>query len=139
MVMMYSDFYNSATRANCIGSATAPLYAQQFQPTGTRWCSSNNKHGYLDPQIFTDSNGSNYLLFSEQWGCSSTGSGCNSILWIQPLSADDLSWVGSPYQLLTYSQAATIKHNTTRLSVTTTSALLLLSIATAAAAKRGAV
>jgi hypothetical protein len=110
--MYFSENFGNTGVANCIGQATAPTFSMTFSMQSARWCGGMN-HGLLDPQIFTDTNGSNYLLYSEQWGCNGLGQGCNSKIWMQPLSANGLSFVGSAFMILSYADAETIPGNTT--------------------------
>jgi hypothetical protein len=113
MVMYYSENFNGA-HANCIGLATAPIYSN-FTASSSQWC--DGPYGMLDPQIFTDTTDGtgNYLLWSEQWGCNSngTGTGCNSQLMMQPLTSNGLGFNGGSYLLLSHAAAEMIQGNTT--------------------------
>jgi hypothetical protein len=70
-------------------------------------------HGFLDPQIFQDkTTGDVWLLFSDQAfsGTTPCGDGPDSSLWMVQLNSTGLSVTGSPIELLTWSQASSIKN-----------------------------
>jgi hypothetical protein len=82
-----------ATSSNPAGPfttiATAPLVAQTSQG------------GAIDPSVFTASDGSQYLL----WKNDGNALGTTTFIYIQRLSADGLSLVGSPRALIANDQA----------------------------------
>jgi len=104
-VMAYSEFYgaNEPGQSNCIGWATAPILGAHFTSVHQKpFCSSVAGHGFLDPSIFTDSTGTLYLLFSEEWGTGSLST--DSTLWIAPLASNGLSVTNLPTMLLQMAQ-----------------------------------
>jgi len=105
----YLMFYvgvRSGGKQPCIRSAKSSD-GINFKEAGLTLCSpAPMTNGYYDPSIFIDTNGDIYLLFSEEWsGC---GGGPDSKLWIQQLSSNGLSLVGSATELFDWSQAIQI-------------------------------
>ena len=110
-VMVYSEWYGggAGTRANCIGWATAPTFSQTFTAGTIRYCSSLTNHGFFDTYLFVNPVGAaQYLLWSEEW----PGAG-NSEMWIQPLSSDGLTPIGTAEPLLTFDEAVQIENYST--------------------------
>jgi Glycosyl hydrolases family 43 len=107
-LMMYSEYFDNLSRANCIGEATS-TDGLNFTPTSFYLCSPDYTHGYLDPSLFVDLNGNIYFTFSEQWNSCGGPSGGGSQLWVWQLNSNGTSPVGSPTLLLTWAQATQVK------------------------------
>ena len=94
----------SAGGGNCLGMATSSD-GLTFAPVNSfELCVSSG--GLFDPQFFVNPNdGTVWLYYSDEDGA---GSGD---IEAQELSADGMSFVGSPTTLLSYSQVSSLNHN----------------------------
>jgi len=96
----YNLYYTAWSRANgrqAIGVATASSPTSPFVPVGTApLVAQYDKGGAIDPSVFTDASGAQYLL----WKNDGNAIGQDTNLYIQQLAPDGLSLVGSPAALI---------------------------------------
>jgi hypothetical protein len=95
---------------NCIGLATSLVPGGPFAETSrgnfrNGWCPTNPNVALVDPYLFTDRDGTNWMYFSRQdlSGPSSTPTGD---LYVVELTDTGMSRVGSPRRLVTYADVA---------------------------------
>jgi hypothetical protein len=95
--VLYYTAWSAATDRQAIGVATAPGPAGPFTPAGTApLVSQANLGGAIDPSVFTDADGTHYLL----WKNDGNSVGADTFLYAQRLSSDGLSLVGPPAPLI---------------------------------------
>jgi beta-xylosidase len=82
----------------CIGSATAFSAVGPFTPSQTPFICQSNQGGSIDPRVFTDSDGTNWMLFKSDQNIG--GASVPTRIWSQPLAPDGLSLTGVPVDIL---------------------------------------
>ena len=101
----YNLYYTAWSRASgrqAIGVATATNPAGPFTPAGTApLVSQASQGGAIDPSVFTDAAGAQYLL----WKNDGNAIGQDTWIYIQRLSDNGLSLIGAPTQLIKQDQA----------------------------------
>lgn len=101
----YNLYYTAWSRTSgrqAIGVATASSPAGPFTPVGTApLVSQSSQGGAIDPSVFTDSAGVQYLL----WKNDGNAVGQDTWIYLQRLAADGRGLVGSPVQLIRQDQA----------------------------------
>jgi hypothetical protein len=96
----YVLFYTAKERtstAQCIGVATSSSPAGPFvDPSQEPFVCQGALGGSIDPSVFTDGDGTRYLLWKNDGNC------CNqpTLLWSAPLGADAASLAAAPVALL---------------------------------------
>jgi len=99
---LYYTAWSRTTDRQAIGVATASGPAGPFTPVGSApLVAQFDRGGSIDPSVFTDSTGTQYLL----WKNDGNAIGQDTYLYIQRLSADGLSLVGTPAPLIHQDQA----------------------------------
>jgi hypothetical protein len=94
---LYYTAWSASTGRQAIGVATATTPAGPFAPAGSApLVSQVSQGGAIDPSVFTDASGAQYLL----WKNDGNAIGQVTNLYIQRLSADGLSLVGSATPLI---------------------------------------
>ena len=95
--VMYFVAEDSASHKQCIGVATAAKVLGPYLPASDApVVCPISEGGAIDPQLFTDTDGTRYLVFKTDGNC------CALDTWIElaPLSADGKSIVGAPTRLI---------------------------------------
>ncbi len=95
--VMYFVSRDTASDKQCVGLATSdkpdgPFKAQDDKP----FICQTDQGGTIDPASFVDSDGSRYVLFKNDGNCC----GIPTRLYIQKVSADDLTLEGQPTALI---------------------------------------
>jgi hypothetical protein len=102
--VLYYTVTQTSTGRQCISVATAPSPAGPFRDTssGPMVCQLS-RGGSIDPYVFTDSNGSSYLL----WKSDDNALGRPTSLWGRALASSGVgfAWFSSPVRLLTQTAA----------------------------------
>jgi hypothetical protein len=96
--VLYFDSISTTTGKQCIGLATAAGPVGPFAPSTTPLSCQPELGGDIDPRVFTDTNGTNWMLWKSDQNAG--GTTLPTMLWSQPLSADGLSLVGHPTELM---------------------------------------
>ena len=100
--VLYYTAWHRATGRQVIGVATATSPAGPFVPSGSGpLLTQIELGGSIDPSVFTDASGTRYLL----WKNDGNAIGRDTNIYIQPLSGDGLSLLGSPVTLIRQDQA----------------------------------
>jgi Glycosyl hydrolases family 43 len=84
----------------CIGTSTSASPAGPYVPSEELLICQMDRGGSIDPMVFTDTDGSNYLY----WKSDDNSIGKPSTLWVQQLGADDVTLLGTPVPLLNQDQ-----------------------------------
>ena len=95
--VMYFVAEDSASHKQCIGVATAAKVLGPYLPASDApVVCPISEGGAIDPQLFTDTDGTRYLVFKTDGNC------CALDTWIElaQLSADGKSTVGTPTRLI---------------------------------------
>lgn len=95
--VMYYTARDNAANTQCIGRATSTSAAGPFTDTSTSpFVCQPSLGGTIDAQPFTDSDGTMYLLYKNDGNSIGIASG----IWIQEMSADGSSLLGTATQLV---------------------------------------
>jgi hypothetical protein len=95
--VLYYTAWSVATGRQAIGAATAASPAGPFTPSGAApLVSQFGQGGAIDPSVFTDASGAQYLL----WKNDGNAVGQVTTVYIQRLSANGLALVGTPAALI---------------------------------------
>jgi hypothetical protein len=82
----------------CIGSSTANSAVGPFTPSQRAFICQADQGGSIDPRVFTDDDGTNWMLFKSDQNIG--GAPVPTRIWSQPLAADGLSLTGVPVDIL---------------------------------------
>ncbi len=82
----------------CIGSATSFSPTGPFTPSEKPFICQSSQGGSIDPRVFTDDDGTNWMLFKSDQNIG--GATVPTRIWSQPLAADGLSLTGVPVDIL---------------------------------------
>jgi hypothetical protein len=90
--VLYFTARDVTTDKQCIGLATSVSPVGPFSPSATPLICQVELGGDIDPRVFTDTDGTNWL----QWKSDQNAGGTTvpTMLWSQPLSADGLALTG---------------------------------------------
>jgi GH43 family beta-xylosidase len=100
----YNLYYTAWSRngRQAIGVATSASPAGPFTPAGTApLVTQYDKGGAIDPSVFTDAGGAQYLL----WKNDGNAVGQDTTVYIQQLASDGLGFVGTPAALIRQDRA----------------------------------
>jgi arabinan endo-1,5-alpha-L-arabinosidase len=95
-LLLYSATTASTGRM-CVGAATATAVTGPYQPAGDAplVCVTEDG-GDIDPQVFTDTDGTGYLLYKSD----GSKTGAPAAIWLQKTSPDGLASAGQRVELL---------------------------------------
>jgi hypothetical protein len=88
----------SSPTMQCIGVAVGSSPTGPFVPTATPFICPITQGGAIDPRVFTDASGTNWMLWKSDQNIG--GASTPTKLWSQPLAADGLSLTGPPALLM---------------------------------------
>lgn len=94
--VMYFAAKSKETQKRKIGFATSKSPKGPFKVSNQWIVSADEKGGLIDPEYFKDNDGKSYILYKSD----GNSEGKVSEIWLQELSDDGLSIVGSPVSLL---------------------------------------
>ncbi|MHB1710192.1 MAG: glycoside hydrolase family 43 protein [Acidimicrobiales bacterium] len=84
----------SSPAMECIGAATGSSPAGPFTPLGTPYICQTSQGGSIDPRVFTDSNGKNWMIWKSDQNIG--GSSKPTAIWSASLSANGLHFTSTP-------------------------------------------
>ncbi len=96
--VLYFTAILKGTGEECIGDAVSPSPTGPFTPESTPFICQQAMGGSIDPRVFTDTDGTNWMLWKSDQNYG--GRTVPTILWSQRLTADGLGLVGSPADLM---------------------------------------
>jgi beta-xylosidase len=82
----------------CIGAATGSSPVGPFTPSSTPFICQTDQGGTIDPRVFTDSNGTRWMLFKSDQNIG--GADTPTKMWSQRLTPDGLGLLGQPSELM---------------------------------------
>jgi Glycosyl hydrolases family 43 len=88
----------SSPPMQCIGAATGSSPDGTFTARSTPFICQTDQGGTIDPRVFTDNDGTNWMLFKSDQNIG--GASTPTKMWSQPLTADGLGLVGRPFELM---------------------------------------
>ncbi|MBF6555652.1 MAG: family 43 glycosylhydrolase [Acidimicrobiales bacterium] len=88
----------SSPPMQCIGDAIGRAADGPFTPFRTPFICQTDQGGSIDPRVFTDGSGANWMLFKSDQNID--GATTPTKMWSQPLTADGLGLVGQPSELM---------------------------------------
>jgi hypothetical protein len=88
----------SSPPIQCIGAATGSSPDGTFTPMTNPFICQADQGGTIDPRVFTDSTGTNWMLFKSDQNIG--GADTPTKMWSQPLTADGLGLTGQPSELM---------------------------------------
>ncbi len=88
----------SSPAMECIGDATSSAPDGPFTVKSDPFICQRDQGGSIDPRVFTDSNGANWMLWKSDQNIA--GATTPTKMWSQPLSADGLSLIGTAADLM---------------------------------------
>ncbi len=97
----YVMYFTAGVQANgrqCIGVATGSSPIGPFTPTDAPFICQLSMGGSIDPRVFTDSTGTNWMLWKSDQNAN--GASTPTTLWSQELSPNGLNLVGTPSVLM---------------------------------------
>jgi beta-xylosidase len=102
-VLYFTALVKSTSPAmECIGAATASSPRGPFTPTAKPYICQVSQGGSIDPRVFTDSDGTNWMLWKSDQNIG--GSTTPTKIWSAPLTADGLAFTAPPTAILQPSQ-----------------------------------
>jgi len=96
--VMYFTGYLKALDEQCVGVATGSTPLGPFTAAPQPFICQLDLSGTIDPRVFTDSSGTNWMLFKSDQNAHASPT--PTTLWSQRLTADGLGLVGSPTALM---------------------------------------
>jgi beta-xylosidase len=96
--VMYFTGFLKLLDEQCIGAATSWSPAGPFTAQPHPFICQSGLSGSIDPRVFTDSSGTNYMLWKSDQNAH--GRSTPTTLWSQRLGPDGLSLLGSPSPLM---------------------------------------
>jgi predicted GH43/DUF377 family glycosyl hydrolase len=87
----------------CIGAATSRSPTGPFTPQSQPFICQSNLSGSIDPRVFTDDDGTNWMLWKSDQNAH--GKPNPTTMWSQRLTADGLGLMGTPNALLSPDEA----------------------------------
>jgi hypothetical protein len=96
--VMYFTGYLKALDEQCIGVATGATPLGPFTAAPQPFICQSGLSGTIDPRVFTDSSGTNWMLFKSDQNAHASPT--PTTLWSQRLTSDGLGLVGSPTELM---------------------------------------
>jgi hypothetical protein len=96
--LLYFTAALKGTGEECIGSSVSHSPTGPFVPESAPFICQRKLGGSIDPRVFTDSNGTNWMLWKSDQNID--GSSTPTTLWSQRLSPDGLSLVGQESDLM---------------------------------------
>ncbi len=88
----------SSPAMECIGAATGSSPDGTFTPMSTPFICQVDQGGTIDPRVFTDSDGTNWMLFKSDQNIG--GANTPTKMWSQQLTPDGLGLIGQPSELM---------------------------------------
>jgi hypothetical protein len=103
-VLYFTALVKSTSPAmECIGSASGSSPQGPFTPAARPFICQVSQGGSIDPRVFTDSDGTNWLLWKSDQNIA--GATAPTKIWSAPLTADGLAFTAPPTAILQPSQA----------------------------------
>jgi len=96
--VLYFTGYLKALDEQCIGVATGATPLGPFTAAPQPFICQSGLSGTIDPRVFTDSSGTNWMLFKSDQNAHASPT--PTTLWSQRLTADGLGLVGNPTALM---------------------------------------
>ncbi len=96
--VMYFTGYLQALDEQCIGAATGSTPVGPFTAQPRPFICQSGLSGSIDPRVFTDSDGTNWMLFKSDQNAH--GRSTPTTLWSQQLTPDGLGLVGTASDLM---------------------------------------
>jgi GH43 family beta-xylosidase len=96
--VMYFTGYLKALDEQCIGVATGSTPLGPFTAAPQPFICQSGLSGTIDPRVFTDSSGTNWMLFKSDQNAHASPT--PTTLWTQRLTPDGLGLVGNPTALM---------------------------------------
>ncbi len=88
----------SAPPMQCVGAATGSSPVGPFTPTSTPFICQTDQGGTIDPRVFTDSDGTRWMLFKSEQNIG--GAATPTKMWSQRLTPDGLGLLGQASELM---------------------------------------
>lgn len=88
----------SSPPMQCVGDATGRSPVGPFTATSTPFICQTDKGGTIDPRVFTDSDGTRWMLYKSEQNIG--GASTPTQMWSQRLAPDGLSLLGQPSELM---------------------------------------
>ncbi len=88
----------SSPSMQCIGDAVGAAPDGPFTPFRAPFICQADQGGSIDPRVFTDANGANWMLWKSDQNIG--GAGTPTKMWSQPLTASGLNLTGQPSELM---------------------------------------
>jgi hypothetical protein len=96
--VLYFTGYLKALDEQCIGVATGATPLGPFTAAPQPFICQSGLSGTIDPRVFTDSSGTNWMLFKSDQNAHASPT--PTTLWSQRLTSDGLGLVGNPTALM---------------------------------------
>ncbi len=98
-VLYFTALVKGSTPAmQCVGVASGPSPLGPFTPKSTPFICQTDQGGTIDPRVFTDSDGTRWMLFKSEQNID--GASTPTKMWSQRLTPDGLGLLGQPSELM---------------------------------------